>query len=36
MKRIERESEGREMAVLLVLPKSAESLQNGAGFSGKT
>ena len=26
----------REMTDLLVLPRQAESLQNGAGFSGKT
>ena len=26
----------REMADLLVLPRPAESLQNGVGFSGKT
>ena len=36
--RTERESDRRrrEMADLLVLPRSAKSVQNGAGFSGKT
>ena len=28
--------ERREVADLLVLPRPAKSLQNGAGFSGKT
>ena len=37
MARTERESERRrEMADLLGLSGPAESLQNGAGFSGKT
>ena len=39
MARTERESDRRrkrEMADLLVLPRPAKSLQNGAGFSGKT
>ena len=36
MARTKRESERRrEMADLLVLPRPVESLQNGAGFSGK-
>ena len=30
------ESRRREMADLLVLPRPAKSLQNGAGFSRKT
>ena len=36
--RTERESDskGREMADFMVLPKPAKSVQNGAGFSGKT
>ena len=36
--RTERESDRRrrEMADLIVLPRPAKSLQNGAGFSGKT
>ena len=38
MARTERESDSkrREVADLLVLPRSAKSVQNGAGFSGKT
>ena len=38
MARTERESgrRRREVAGLLVLPRPAKSLQNGAGFSGKT
>ena len=37
MVRTERESERRrEMADLLLLPRPAESLQNGTSFSGKT
>ena len=38
MGRTERELERRikEMADLLVLPRPAKSLQNGADFSGKT
>ena len=38
MARTEQESESRrkEMKDLLVLPRSAKSLQNDAGFSGKT
>ena len=38
MARTERESDNRriEMADLLVLPRPAKSVQNGAGFSGKT
>ena len=38
MARIERKSDKRrkEVAGLLVLPRPAKSLQNGAGFSGKT
>ena len=37
MARTERESDNtrRKMADLLVLPRQAKSLQNGAGFSGK-
>ena len=36
MARTERESERRkELADLLVLPRLAENLKNGAGFSGK-
>ena len=35
MARTERESERREMAGLLVLPRQKESSQNGAGFSKK-
>ena len=34
--RRKREEKRREVANLLVLPKSAESLQNGAGFSEET
>ena len=36
--RTERESDRRrkEVTGLLVLPRSAKSVQNGAGFSGKT
>ena len=36
--RTERESDSRrrEVADLLVLPRPAKSMQNGAGFSGKT
>ena len=33
---VEEEAERREMAELLVLASPSESLQNGAGFSGKT
>ena len=38
MARIEQESDNkrREMADLLVLPRPAKSVQNGAGISGKT
>ena len=38
MSRKEREPERikREMRELLVLPRPAKCLQNGAGFSGKT
>ena len=38
MARTERESDSRrrEVADLLVLPRPANSVQNGAGFSGKT
>ena len=37
MARTEREADSRrEMADLLVLPRPAKSLQNGAGFSGNT
>ena len=36
MVRTERESDDRrEMADLLLLPRPAKSMQNGAGFSGK-
>ena len=34
--RVGEEENRREMAYLLVLPRPAESLQNGAGFSRKT
>ena len=34
--RTERASEKKEVADLLVLPRPAKTLQNGAGFSGKT
>ena len=36
MARTERVSIGGEMADLLVLPRPAMGLQNGAGFSGNT
>ena len=38
MARTERESDRRkrEMADLLVLPRPAKSVQDGAGFSGET
>ena len=34
--RTERESDRREVADLLVLPRPAKSVQNGTGLSGKT
>ena len=35
MARVGEEDKTREMAGFLVLPRPAESLRNGAGFSGK-
>ena len=36
MARTERESDRREVADFMVLPRPAKSVQNGAGFSEKT